>query len=132
MNLKIWVKEERRPLTVEEICMLDMRNNPLCEIQRAEEIESRIQDIGFVGTVIENNITIGIFHNGKFREATDAEACAWHMIQANELCNPLHCDDCVHKPGNEPCGGCLMFISDFITDSQKLLSDKEIAIEVEE
>jgi hypothetical protein len=126
MKLKIKikeVKEERRPLTIEEQCMHSVATNPNYTDAYRGEVSRHLDKIGFVKRVYDGNVT-GLFRKETIRDATDNEIRAWHFLRIVEKCGDS-CVGCI-KNGNHV--SCTAF-SDEI-QANGLLLNKEVILEL--
>ena len=147
MELKIRikeVKEERRPLTNEENCFLEVMNFPrvlshlssyqeeaegLLHLPSYQEVaEGLLHERGFIKYEISEKGREGLFRKETIRDATPEEIMAYHCIKAHDECGlkVKECDTCVMniwKYGT--CGMSKLFLN-----STKILKDKEIILEL--
>ena len=130
MKLKIKikeVKEERRPLTIEERCMHSVATNPDYIDSYRGEVSRRLDKIGFVKRVHDGDID-GVFRTETIRDATPAEIMAYHCIKIHDECGLKvnECDTCVMNIwAYSTCGMGKLFLK-----STKILKDKEIILEL--
>lgn len=94
MALKFTVEmteDEIRDLTIEEECMLEIRNNSYYPCRIRDDIEYRLKEIGFIDTIVIDGKRKGKFnHTIVIRDATPEEIVAWHVLEIAKICN---CDD---------------------------------------
>lgn len=128
MKLKIKikeVKEERRPLTIEEQCVFSVSNNCYSG-DLVKAAKQHLKDINLSSVEKSPNTltSLGIFRTETIRDATDNEIRAWHFLRIVEKCGDS-CVGCI-KNGNHV--SCTAF-SDEI-QANGLLLNKEVILEL--
>lgn len=129
MKLKIKikeVKEERRPLTIEEQCVFSISNNGSYTDDLVEAANQHLKDIN-LSSVEESDDTVtslGIFRTETTRDATDNEIRAWHCLRIVEQCYDS-CAGCIKNRNHVTCTA----FSDEI-QANGLLLNKEVILEL--
>ena len=127
IRIKEVVKEEAKPLTIEEQCMHSVVTNPIFEDAYREEVSRHLDKIGFVKRIYNGNVT-GLFRTETIRDATQEEIIAWYCIQSHIVCLTTDVATCRACPKNRGSNQCKM-LEDYF-ESKKILKDKEIILEV--
>ena len=147
MELKIGIKEvgeERRPLTNEENCFLEVMNFPrvlshlssyqeeaegLLHLPSYQEVaEGLLHERGFIKYEISEKGREGLFRKETIRDATPEEIIAWYCIQSHIVCLTTDVATCRACPKNRGSNQCKM-LEDYF-ESKKILKDKEIILEL--
>lgn len=126
MDLKIKikeVKEETRPITLEEKCMIliltDMNYSPKIR----DEIEKRMDMLGLIRSVGSGNI---LFRTETIRDATPEEIIAWHCIGIAKTCGVMEwCTDCPKSKEDFLC-----YQSGEARVAEEYLKNKEVILEL--
>lgn len=132
MELKIRikeVKEEKRPLTIGEKCMISVSREDIFSRSYMDKVQAELDCIGFVDYVGYDR-TCGLFRTETIRDATQEEYRAWAYLQLKKHCtcterklSSVDCDDCFLS------GACIT--SDFKTATAKyILKNKEVILEL--
>ncbi|MFA5453117.1 MAG: hypothetical protein WC248_06055 [Candidatus Methanomethylophilaceae archaeon] len=124
MELKIKikeVKEEVKPLTIEEQCMHSVITNPMFKDAYRDEVRRHLDEIGFVKPIYDGNVT-GLFRKETTRDATDNEIRAWHCLRMVELCVDS-CAGCIKNRNNISCN---VFSDE--RSAKELLFNKEVIL----
>ena len=129
MKLKIKikeVKEERRPLTIEEQCVFSISNNSSYTDDLVEAAKQHLKDINLssVGKSDDTVTSLGIFRTETIRDATVNEIRAWHCLRMVELCVDS-CWGCIRDRNQISCNA----FSDE-RSANELLFGKEVILEL--
>ena len=123
IKIKEVVKEEAKPLTIEEQCMHSVATNPNYNDSYREEVSRHLDKIGFVKRIYNGNVT-GLFRKETIRDATDNEIRAWHLLRIAEKCYDS-CAGCIKNRNYVPCTA----LSDE-RSADELLFNKEVILEL--
>ena len=129
MKLKIKikeVKEERRPLTIEEQCVFSISNDNSYSDGLVKAAKQHLKDINLssVGKSDDTVTSLGIFRTETIRDATDNEIRAWHLLRIAEKCYDS-CAGCIKNRNYVPCTA----LSDE-RSADELLFNKEVILEL--
>lgn len=128
MNLKLKIEEVEevtRPITLEEECMVLIRDDNHYTQSLRDDVRKRLTDLGFVKRV---NSTNALFSKKTTRDATINEIRAWHYLETTVHCfdtnfNITSCDDCLFEKT------CISRV-DARTAAEQTLLNKKVTMEL--
>ena len=130
MELKIRikdVKEETRPITLDEKCMFLISTDMHYSQKIRDEIRKKLDALGLLIRVDSDNI---VFRTETIRDATPDEVIAWHILAVDKACWNHECEIChIGKVY-----GCLYCVCDSneANNARELLKGKEVILEAVE
>ena len=127
IRIKEVVKEERRPLTLEERCMYLVASNPNYIESYRNEARHHLDNLGLLW-LVDHDDEYGLFQTETIRDATPEEIIAWYCIQSHIVCLTTDAATCRACPKNRGSNQCKM-LEDYF-ESKKILKSKEIILEV--
>ena len=127
MELKIRikeVKEEKRPLTIGETCMISVSREDIFSRSYRDKVQTELDCMGFVDYV-EYDRTCGFFRTETIRDATQDEVIAWHCIGIAKMCGVMEwCMDCPKSKEDFLC-----YQSGEARVAEEFLKNKEVILE---